>query len=71
MTLTIAAATWADDARIYVVRAADIHAITTAAETKVNLLNLFNSYPKSPVAIELTSGSTGSHFFSGTYHVEG
>jgi len=64
------AATCAADDLIYVVRAADIHSITTAAETKTNLLNLFSSYEMMPVAVELTSNSTGSHFFSGTYHVE-
>ncbi len=64
-----ATATCAAGDFIYIVRAADIHSLTTAQETKTNLLNLFNSYRRMPVAVEL-NGSTGSKFFSGTYVVE-
>ena len=71
VSLTLGATiTCASGDTIYIVRAADIHSITTAAETRVNLLNLFFGYENMPVAIELTSGSTGSHFVSGSYHVE-
>lgn len=70
VTLTLGAtAVAAAGDRVYVVRLADIHSITIGAETKVNLLNLFNSYLNMPVVVEIT-GSTGSKFFSGTYQVE-
>lgn len=68
VTLSATAVAAAGD-RVYVVRLADIHSITIAAETKVNLLNLFNSFSGMPVVVEIT-GSTGSKFFSGTYNVE-
>lgn len=69
VTLTLgSAATVASGATVYVVRAAEIHSVTTANETRVNLLDMFNSFRDYPVAIELT-GSTGSKFFSGVYEV--
>jgi hypothetical protein len=70
VTLTLgAAATCASGDVLYVVRAADVHSVTIAAESKSNLLNMFNGYIGYPVAVEIT-GSTGSKFFSGTYCVE-
>jgi hypothetical protein len=70
VTLTLgAAATCASGDVLFVVRAADIHSVTIGAETKLNLLNMFNGFPNYPVAVEIT-GSTGSKFFSGTYTVQ-
>lgn len=70
VTLTLGAvATCASGDVLYVVRAADVHSVTIAAESKSNLLNMFNGYIGYPVAVEIT-GSTGSKFFSGTYCVE-
>ena len=70
VTLTLGAvATCASGDMLYVVRAADVHSVTIGAETKLNLMNMFNGIPRYPVAVEIT-GSTGSKFFSGTYTVE-
>ena len=70
VTLTLgAAATCASGDQLFVVRAADVHSVTIAAESKTNLLNMFNGYRGYPVVVEIT-GSTGSKFFSGTYSVE-
>jgi len=70
VALTLGAvATCASGDVVYLVRAADIHSITVAAESKTNLLHLFNSYKRFPVAIEIT-GSTGAKLVSGTYTVE-
>lgn len=70
VTLTLGAnATAALGDKIYIVRAADIHTIVTAAETKTDLGALFCSYPRMPVAVEL-AGSTGAKHFSALYEVE-
>ena len=70
VTLTLGAvATCASGDMLYVVRAADVHSVTIGAETKNNLLNMFNGYLNYPVAVEIT-GSTGSKFCSGTYQIE-